>query len=110
MSRRRESILLHALLIAGGAITLFPLFWMVAASLMTSGEATTFPPRLLPHQPTLEQYRELFLRLNIGRAFLSSAIVAVAVTFFSVLFGSMAGYAFAKLRFGGRDRIFALLL
>ena len=110
MNRRLESILLHAVLIAGGLITLFPLFWMVSASVMSPGEATTYPPHLVPHEPTLAQYRELFVRLNIGRAFLSSAIIAVAVTIFSVLFGSMAGYAFAKLRFGGRERLFGLLL
>ena len=103
-------ILLHAVLIAGGVITLFPLFWMVSASFMSSGEATTFPPHVVPHQATFAQYRELFLRLNLGRAFLSSAIIAVAVTIFSVFFGSMAGYAFAKLRFGGRQRLFGLLL
>ena len=103
-------ILLHAVLIAGGVITLFPLFWMASASLMSAGEATTLPPRLIPHEPTLAHYRELFVRLDIGRAFLSSAIVATAVTVFSVLFGSMAGYAFAKLRFSGRQRLFGLLL
>jgi multiple sugar transport system permease protein len=110
MNRRLESILLHAVLIAGGAITLFPLFWMLAASFMTSGEATTIPPHLVPHAATLDQYRELFLRLNLGRAFFSSAVIAIVVTISSVLFGSMAGYAFAKLRFGGRDRIFGFLL
>lgn len=110
MTRRLDTILLHALLIAGSVITLFPLFWMVSASFMSAGEATRFPPHVVPHEPTLDQYRELFVRLNLGRAFLSSAIVAVAVTFFSVLFGSMAGYAFARLRFGGRERIFGLLL
>jgi multiple sugar transport system permease protein len=110
MNRRVESILLHAVLIAGGVITLFPLFWMVSASLMSTGEAATFPPHVVPDKPTLAQYRELFLRLNLGRAFLNSAIVASAVTFFSVLFGSMAGYAFAKLRFGARERLFGILL
>jgi multiple sugar transport system permease protein len=110
MSRRAHSILVHALLLAGGLLTLFPLLWMLSASFMSSGEATTFPPHMLPHAPTLAQYRQLFVRLNIGRAFMSSAIVASAVTFFSVLFGSMAGYAFAKLRFGGRERIFGVLL
>ena len=110
MKRPLESVVLHGVLIAGGLITLFPLFWMLSASFMTSGEATTFPPHLLPHHGTLAQYRELFVRLNIGRAFLSSAIVAVTVTVFSVLFGSMAGYAFAKLRFGGRQKLFGLLL
>jgi multiple sugar transport system permease protein len=101
---------LHSILIAGGIITLFPLLWMLSASFMANGEATTFPPHVLPHTATLAQYRELFTRLNLGRAFLSSAIIAGAVTIFSVFFGSMAGYAFAKLRFRGRERTFGLLL
>ncbi|HYM61786.1 MAG TPA: carbohydrate ABC transporter permease [Thermoanaerobaculia bacterium] len=110
MSRRTTSILIHASLIAGGLITLFPLFWMLSASFMTSGEATTFPPHLVPHAATLEQYRQLLVRLDLGRAFFSSAVVAVTVTIFSVLFSSMAGYAFAKLRFRGRERAFGFLL
>jgi multiple sugar transport system permease protein len=110
MSRRAQSILLHALLIAGGMLTLFPLFWMVSASFMSTGESTTFPPHLVPHDATLAQYRQLFVRLNLGQAFFSSTVVASIVTLFSVLLCSMAGYAFAKLRFGGRDRIFGLLL
>jgi multiple sugar transport system permease protein len=77
---------------------------------MANGEATAFPPHLVPHAATLDQYRQLFTRLNLGRAFFSSTVVASMVTIFSVLFNSMAGYAFAKLRFGGRDRIFGFLL
>ena len=110
MTRRADSVIVHTLLIAGGLLTLFPLLWMLSASFMSSGEATTFPPHFIPHAPTLSQYRALFVRLNIGRAFLSSAIVATTVTVSSVLFGSMAGYAFAKLRFGGRERMFGFLL
>jgi multiple sugar transport system permease protein len=103
-------VLLHAALIAGGTLTLFPLLWMLSASFMKSGEATTFPPHFIPHTATFDQYRQLFVRLNIGRAFLSSATVAVVATLGSLLFNSMAGYAFARLRFGGRDRLFGLLL
>jgi multiple sugar transport system permease protein len=105
-----KRLAVHAVLIAGGAITLFPLFWMLSASFMSSGEATSLPPHLVPHAPTLAQYRELFVRLNLGRAFFSSAVIAVVVTIGSVLTSSMAGYAFAKLRFGGRQRLFGLLL
>jgi len=112
--RRRSRALgvvgLHLALVAGGALTLFPLLWMVSASFMASGEATTFPPHLIPHAPTLAQYRALFVRLALGRAFFSSALVAGAVTLVSLLVNSMAGYAFAKLRFGGRERLFGLLL
>ncbi|HEX3580221.1 MAG TPA: carbohydrate ABC transporter permease [Thermoanaerobaculia bacterium] len=110
MNRTLKSFLLHAALVVGAALTLFPLFWMLSASFMANGEATTFPPHLIPHAATLDQYRQLFTRLNLGQAFFSSAFVASMVTIFSVLFNSMAGYAFAKLRFGGRDRIFGLLL
>lgn len=110
MTRRANSAVVHTLLVAGGLLTLFPLLWMLSASFMSSGEATTFPPHLIPHAPTFAQYRALFLRLNIVRALVSSSIVAILVTVFSVLFGSMAGYAFAKLRFGGRERMFGFLL
>lgn len=109
-SRGPGVFFLHLALVAGGALTLFPLLWMLSASFMASGEATTFPPHLIPHAATLDQYRQLFVRLNIGRAFLSSATIAVIATLGSLLFSSMAGYAFARLRFGGRDRLFGLLL
>ena len=105
-----KRVVLHAVLIAGGAVTLFPLLWMLSASFMSSGEATSLPPHLVPHAPTIAQYRELFVRLNLGRAFFSSAIISIVVTIGSVLTSSMAGYAFAKLRFGGRQRLFGLLL
>lgn len=110
MTRRTQSILLHMALAIGGVLTLVPLFWMVSASFMTSGEATTFPPHIVPQNATLSQYRELFVRLDIGRAFFSSALVATLVTVFSVFFSSMAGYAFGKLRFRGRERMFGILL
>jgi len=107
---KQRSFIVHAALVIGGLITLFPLLWMLSASFMSPGEATTYPPHLLPHAATLDEYRQLFVRLSVGRAFLSSTIIASTVTLFSLLFNSMAGYAFAKLRFGGRNRIFGLLL
>ena len=68
------------------------------------------PPRWWPSHFTLEQYRALFTRMNVGRHAASSALVATATTLISLALNSMAGYAFAKLRFAGRDRIFAALL
>ena len=110
MKSRPYTILVHLGLILGAFITLVPLVWMISASFMPTGEASSYPPRLLPSTATLEQYRALFTRLNIGRSFLNSAIVAIGTTAFSLLFNSMAGYAFAKLRFRGRDRLFSFLL
>ncbi|HEU4887429.1 MAG TPA: carbohydrate ABC transporter permease [Thermoanaerobaculia bacterium] len=105
-----KSILVHAALIVGAVATSIPLLWMISASVMPQGEATAFPPRLIPSRITFEHYRDLFTRLSLGRAFMNSMFVAIVGTFSSLLFNSMAGYAFAKLRFRGRDRIFALLV
>ena len=110
MKRPGATLLLHVVLVAGAAVTLAPLVWMVSASVMPSGEANTFPPRFLPTRPTLAHYGELFTRLDLGRAFGSSLLVAGSVTLVSLLLNSMAGYAFAKLRFRGRDRLFGALL
>jgi len=68
------------------------------------------PPPLLPAHPTLENYRELFTRLDLGLYALNSLFLSTTITAFSVIFNSMAGYAFAKLRFRGRDRIFDVVL
>jgi len=91
-------------------LTAFPLLWMISASLMPSGEAMALPPRLLPSQPTLEHYTTLFTRLDLGRTLRNTLFLATAITAVSLLCNSMAGYAFAKLRFRGRERLFALLL
>jgi multiple sugar transport system permease protein len=109
MSPRAVRIGLHALLVLGSIGAILPMVWMVSASFMAPGEASTFPPRLLPREPTLEHYEALFTRLRLGRYFLNSAIIALAVTAISLLVNSMAGYAFAKLRFRGRDGLFRLL-
>jgi multiple sugar transport system permease protein len=105
-----ERLLLHALLAAGVVLTLAPLLWMLSASLMPAGEASVYPPRLVPSAITLEHYVSLFSRLNLARYFLNSLVIAGAITLLSLLINSMAGYAFAKLRFAGRDRIFRALL
>jgi multiple sugar transport system permease protein len=108
--RSLRVVALHVLLLVGAVITAAPLAWMVSASLMPTGEASAFPPRLLPSAVTLEHYRALFTRLDVARYFLNSALIALAVTLLSVLVNSMAGYAFAKLRFRGREPIFRVLL
>lgn len=108
--RTALTIVLHAALIAGAVLALAPLLWMVAASFMPTGEANTYPPRLLPTAPTLDHYRELFARQHLARYAFNSAMIALLVTGISLLINSMAGYAFAKFRFRGRDRVFRFLL
>ena len=110
MSRRIAGLLLHEALAVAVALTLFPLLWMFSASLMPAMEATRFPPRLFPETVTFEHYRTLFTRLDLARYMANSAGLAGAITLISLLFNSMAGYAFAKFRFRGRDPLFRLML
>jgi len=86
------------------------LLWMVSASFMSPGEASSYPPPLVPRQPTLANYRELFAHAGMGRYLANSLLLAIAATLLSLVFNVMAGYAFAKLRFAGRDRLFKVML
>src|SRR5262249_43168982 len=105
-----KTFAVNALLVITAVLTVAPLLWMISASFMPSGEATLYPPRPVPSAPTIQHYRELFTRMNFGRSFSNSMIVAGAITLLSLLLNSMAGYAFAKLRFSGCDRLFNVLV
>ncbi|NNE08071.1 MAG: carbohydrate ABC transporter permease [Gemmatimonadetes bacterium] len=110
MNTRLQSILLHVVLTVIGLVTIAPLLWMVGASLMPVGEAASYPPRFIPSRPTFEHYVALFTRLDLARNFFNSVFITVTATIVSVIVNAMAGYAFAKLEFGGRDRLFKFLL
>jgi multiple sugar transport system permease protein len=98
------------LVVVGAALTVLPLLWMLAASFSSPGVTEQRALPLLGEAPTLEHYRTLFARLDAGRAALNSLLVASSVTILSLLLNSLAGYAFARLRFRGRDALFRLLL
>ncbi len=110
MRRWPALVAVHLTLAVGAIATLLPFLWMLSASLMPAGEASRWPPSLLPSRPTLANYRALFQRLDLGRCFLNSAFVAVVSTALALLVVSLAGYAFAKLRFPGRSRLYRALL
>ncbi len=110
MKIRPAALAVNGALALLAALTLFPLAWMLSASLMVPGEAANFPPPLLPASPTLANYRELFATKGIGRQALNSLMVSLLATGLSLAVNLTAGYAFAKLRFAGRDRIFKTLL
>ncbi|MFT3896323.1 MAG: carbohydrate ABC transporter permease [Thermomonas sp.] len=108
--RRTDAFAINAALLLLAIVALAPLAWMLSVSFMPRGDASHFPPPLWPSRFSLDNYRELFQRIGIGRYFANSALVATATTALSLLVNAMAGYAFAKLRFPGRERIFRLLL
>lgn len=105
-----KAVLVNGLLWAFAALAAFPLVWMVCVSLMPAGSASSLPPPLLPHDPTLAHYRVLLGDGGLKRAFVNSLGLAVVSTLLSTSFNTLAGYAFAKLRFRHRERIFGLLI
>ena len=105
-----RALVVNALVWALAALAVFPLVWMVCVSLMPAGTASSLPPPLIPQHPTLEHYRVLLGDGGLKRAFVNSLVLAVVSTAVSVSFNTLAGYAFAKLRFAHRERVFGLLI
>lgn len=100
----------HVLLLAGSLVMVFPFLWQIVMSLSTQGEITAVPPHIIPSQLHPENYAAVFGRMP----FLEQLWVSVATTVIRVVgqlvFCSMAGYAFARMRFPGRNVIFGMFL
>lgn len=103
-------VIIYAVLIGWAILTFIPLLWMVTSSFKDTAAITQVPPQIIPKEPTLDAYKRVFEMGGFGRWFLNSLIVATVLTISNVIFASLAGYAFSKLRFPGRDKIFWILL
>lgn len=108
--KERPAPLVYVALTAGVILMVIPFVWMVLSSIKPNAEVMAVPPTWWPETPTLENYRQLFERLDFPTYFLNSVLVALAVTVGNVVFCSMLGYALAKLEFPGRRAVFALVL
>lgn len=105
-----ERFLVHLFLFAGLVMTIAPFVWMLSTSFKSGGGIFSYPPQWIPHDPTFEWYRQLFRDVDFLLHFKNSLIVSISTTFLNLFLCSLAGYAFAKLRFFGRDRIFGILI
>jgi multiple sugar transport system permease protein len=91
-------------------LTLAPFYWAVSTSLKPSGDVFAYPPKWIPDPATLQNFFDVVTKIPFPRYFLNSVIVSGSIVTLNVLFGTAAAYAFAKLRFPGRNAIFFLLL
>jgi multiple sugar transport system permease protein len=103
-------ILNHGALTLVALVFLFPFFWMVSNAVRSNAEVMAVPPRLLPTEWQWENFAHAWLHLPFGRFFLNSMIVAGGVTAITIVVSALAAYAFARLRFPGRDSIFVAYL
>lgn len=100
----------YLILAAGAFIMVFPFVWMIIASLMTAGEIQLRPPVWLPAEPQFHNYSELPRKIPIARLYFNSLFTSAIIVFGVLLSSSLAGFAFAKYRFPGREFLFYLIL
>jgi ABC-type glycerol-3-phosphate transport system permease component len=102
--------LLYVLIIGTSLAMIGPLYWMFSTSFKPSPDIFASPPKWIPHPWILGNFRDVFTLLPFDRFFVNSVIVSVTIVTLNIVFDTMAAYAFAKLKFPGRDVIFFLLL
>ena len=103
-----RAVLIYTALLAIACFWLFPIAWAVSGSLKSGGEISE--PILFPAHPRWSNYTEVFTLMPFWRMFFNTVLYAGSVTAGQVFFCSLAGYAFARLRFRGRDTLFVLYL
>ncbi len=110
-SRRNwPAIVLTIVLIIGAVPLLFPLWWLVTSSFKGLNEIFAYPPHLFPDGLHWENYAKVFDLQPFARQFLNSVYIAALDVGGTLIFSSLAGYAFARIRFPGRDVLFVLML
>ena len=105
-----ERTLIYALIAVFLFITLSPLIWVLSTSLKPNTEAISFPPKLLPEDPTIENYLFVLTDPALARSLINSFIISIGSTTLSVAVSSLAGYAFARFEFKGKNVIMSVIL
>jgi multiple sugar transport system permease protein len=100
----------HLILLPMALLMIVPLVWMVVTSLQTLNETRHFPPTLVPHSARWQNYTEVLRISQFPRWFMNTLFVTTVVVIGNLFFCSLAGYAFARLKWFGRDVVFILVL
>ena len=100
----------HLVLVPATLVLIFPFVWLVLTSVETNAEALHFPPLLTPHVLRFANYPDALRAAPFGRFFINSTVVAVTTVVSNLVLCSLAGYAFARLRFLGRGVLFVVIM
>src|SRR5256886_5948207 len=110
MSSIRRRLPVHVVLALAGGLSLCPLYWLFLTSLSPTQYVVRVPPEIVPRELTAANYVRLFETTPIVRWLFNTVVIAGVITAFHLLFDSMAGYAFAKRRFPGKNIMFWLVV
>ncbi|NHM32431.1 carbohydrate ABC transporter permease [Bacillus sp. C11] len=106
---RYQQWIVGIILTVAGILVALPFIWMVFSSFKPESEISSLVPTLFPKQFTLENFQNLFENMNFG-LYLKNTIIIVLCSFVGLFLNAMAGYAFAKYQFKGKDKLFYLIL
>lgn len=108
--RKSSAVLRYILIVFGAGTMVIPFLWMISTSLKAPGSVLTLPPEIIPTSPTLESYRQVADAIPIVRMVGNSLIVTGATVVLQLMTCALAAYAFARMRWKGRDALFILYL
>ncbi len=91
-------------------IIAIPFFWMLSTSLKEKGEVYSYPPKWIPAIPQWDNYQLMFENSHLLRGFMNTMIVTIPTILVGLFVCALAAYAFAKLKFKGRDKLFLILI
>jgi len=106
----KRKYVLHIILLVLGVLMIVPFIWMISTSLKSYSEVYVYPPTLIPEELKLENFIRAWNAAPFARFFINSIFVTISITFGQVLTGILAGYAFARLNFKGKNYVFLLFL
>ena len=109
-SNKNGKILVYALLIFGSLIMIFPFVWMFLTSFKTPAESMSIPATFFPSVFRLDKYIEVLGKLPFAKLYWNTILLVFFRVVCAVVFSSMAGYAFAKLKFRGKGLLFTIVL
>lgn len=98
------------ILIGAALVFLMPFIWSISISFQPDGDVFGWPIQLIPDPATLENYQRLWNEIPFGRWLFNSTVIVLVVTISNLIFDSLAGYAFARMRFPGRNFLFMVFI
>lgn len=109
-SRRINTMLVYAVLGAGAVLMIFPFLWMLLTSFKSAGESVQIPPTILPEEWLTDNYRRALIALPFIKLYTNTVLLILFRVICAVAFSSAAGFAFAKLKFRGKNLLFSLVI
>ena len=109
-SRKMTTILTYVVLVLGAIIMIFPFVWMILTSLKTVPESMKVPPTFFPSEVMPGNFGDAMKSLPFLELYLNTGLMVFFRVICAVVFSSMAGYAFAKLNFRGKNLLFGIVL